>query len=137
MNAPTTPLGVDPVSSVPTEHASAQRRSGGSGPGPGLLPGSEGPADRRLWPRWGAAGRGRGPGQEVVVGEGGGGRRLVARRSGRAALPPLWKLLPAPLLLAVLLVLLPGAGLRLTNECADFNTSFFVKAIYLNEHVTC
>lgn len=40
--------GLDPVSSVSAEHSSAQRGSGGPGPGLGLLPGSEGPAGLHL-----------------------------------------------------------------------------------------
>lgn len=43
--APLLPTGVDPMSSVSTEHSSAQRRSSWSGPGLDLLPGSEGPAE--------------------------------------------------------------------------------------------
>ncbi|KAK5878238.1 hypothetical protein CesoFtcFv8_023665 [Champsocephalus esox] len=42
--------------------------------------------------------------------------QLGSRRTGRAALPSLRQLLPAALLLAVLLVLLPGAGLGPANE---------------------
>lgn len=74
------PPGVDPLSSVSTEHASAQRGSSRSGPGLGLLPGSEGPADLHLLllpvllelrPQRGDAGWRRSPGQEAVAGEGG------------------------------------------------------------------
>jgi len=112
--------GVDPVSSVSTEHAPAQRRRGGSGPGPGLLPGGEGPADLLLLPV-------HGPGREAVAGQGAARRQLVPRRSGGAAVPPLRELLPAAVLLAVLLILLPGAGLRLTNESARFSCSLYSK----------
>lgn len=74
------PSGVDPVSSVSTEHSSAQRRSSRSRPGFGLLPGSEGPADLHLLllpdllelqPEGRGTGRRHVPGREAVAGEGG------------------------------------------------------------------
>ncbi len=121
------PPGLDPMSSVSTEHASAQRRSSGPRPRLGLLLRSEGTAERhllllplrhQLQPHGGAGCR-RGPGWEAVAGQGGHWWRLVPRRSGRATLPSLWQLLPPAILLALLLVLPLGAGLGLTNECDD------------------
>ena len=80
LSSSSSPSGVDPVSSVSTEHSSAQRRSSRSRPGFGLLPGSEGPADLHvlllpdlleLQPEGRGTDQRHVPGREAVAGEGG------------------------------------------------------------------
>lgn len=119
--------GVDPLSSVSTEHSSAQRRSSGSGPGLGLLPGSESPTDLHLLllpelqPQADGPGWRRGCWWKAVAGEGDDRWWLVARRSGWTAISSLWQLLHPTDLLAVLLVLLSRTGFRLTSGCPCIN----------------
>lgn len=114
--------GLDPMPAVPAEHSPSQGWSSRSRSGPGFFPGCEGSADLffqllldllELQPQAeGTWGRQWGQGREAVAGEGGGcWWRLVTWRPGGAALPSLRQLLPPTFLLAVLLVLLPRAGL--------------------------